>query len=262
MPVAERPSGHGTDYVVFMGDVVRWSVKRELQAAGHEADDAVVLDLNAERARLAKEQADKTELENRLARKELLPAAEVAKADEIVFAGLRDRVMAVQSVAPLLCDAALKDGERALRPTLREALASALEDIGSAELAEQRTETHPDALVLEASTPLIEGTSRIAADHEDSDRRIWQLKCPHRRERFAPEDRHPMVPERADGSKDFGAAHTCSRLSCRSARISWPRSRCTPGRPFLRRVTWKRPCARSSMSQRSAQTSLARSPWR
>jgi phage terminase Nu1 subunit (DNA packaging protein) len=135
MPVAERPSGRGTDYVVFMGDVVRWSVKRELQAAGHEADDAVVLDLNAERARLAKEQADKTELENRLARKELLPAAEVAKADEIVFAGLRNRVMAVQSVAPLLCDAALKDGERAVRPILREALASALEDVGSAQLS-------------------------------------------------------------------------------------------------------------------------------
>jgi hypothetical protein len=42
-------------------------------------------------------------------------------------------VMTVQSVAPLLCDAALKDGERAVRPILREALASALEDIGSAE---------------------------------------------------------------------------------------------------------------------------------
>jgi phage terminase Nu1 subunit (DNA packaging protein) len=135
MPVAERPSGRGTDYVVFMGDVIRWIVEQELRAAGHEPDEHVKLDLNAERARLAKEQADKTELENRLARKELLPAAEVAKADEIVFAGLRDRVMAVQSVAPLLCDAALKDGERAVRPILREALTSALEDIGSAEVA-------------------------------------------------------------------------------------------------------------------------------
>jgi phage terminase Nu1 subunit (DNA packaging protein) len=36
MPVAERPSGRGTDYVVFMGDVIRWLVKQELQAAGHE----------------------------------------------------------------------------------------------------------------------------------------------------------------------------------------------------------------------------------
>ena len=136
MPVAEHPNGRHTDYVVFMGDVIRWIVEQELRAAGHEPDEHVKLDLNAERARLAKEQADKTELENQLARKELLPAAEVAKADEVIFAGLRDRVMAVQSVAPLLCDAALKDGERALRPILREALASALEDIGSAQLAE------------------------------------------------------------------------------------------------------------------------------
>jgi phage terminase large subunit GpA-like protein len=116
--------------------------------------------------------------------------------------------------------------------------ASAGEEGDPLELAEQRTETYPDALVLETSTPLIEGLSRIAADYEDSERRIGQLNRPHCRERFAPEDRHLVVPERADGSKDFGAAHTCSRLSCRSARISWPRSRCTLGRPFLRRVTW------------------------
>jgi phage terminase Nu1 subunit (DNA packaging protein) len=119
-----------------MADVIRWLVEQALRAAGQEPSEVVKLDLNAERARLAKEQADKTELENQLARKELLPAAEVAKADEVIFAGLRDRVMAVQSVAPLLCDAALKDGERAVRPILREALTSALEDIGSAQLAE------------------------------------------------------------------------------------------------------------------------------
>jgi phage terminase Nu1 subunit (DNA packaging protein) len=98
MPVAERPSGRGTDWVVFMGDVVGWEIERALKAAGHEPGEKVALDLNAERARLAKEQADKTELENQLARKELLRAEDVAKADEIVFAGLRDRIMAVQSV--------------------------------------------------------------------------------------------------------------------------------------------------------------------
>jgi phage terminase Nu1 subunit (DNA packaging protein) len=112
MPVAERPSGRGTDYVVFMGDVVRWSVKRELQAAGHEADDAVVLDLNAERARLAKEQADKTELENKLARGELVRAEDVLKGDEVIYAGLRDRIMAVQSVATVMAELATK-GDRA-----------------------------------------------------------------------------------------------------------------------------------------------------
>jgi phage terminase Nu1 subunit (DNA packaging protein) len=98
MPVAERPSGRGTDYVVFMGDVIRWLVEQALRAAGQEPSEVVKLDLNAERARLAKEQADKTELGNQLARKELLRAEDVAKADGIVFAGLRDRIVAVQSV--------------------------------------------------------------------------------------------------------------------------------------------------------------------
>jgi phage terminase large subunit GpA-like protein len=85
--------------------------------------------------------------------------------------------------------------------------ASAGEEGDPLELAEQRTETYPDALVLEASTPLIEGTSRIAADYEDSDQRIWQLKCPHCKEHFAPEGRHVVAPERADGSKDYAATH-------------------------------------------------------
>jgi phage terminase Nu1 subunit (DNA packaging protein) len=96
MPVAERPSGRGTDYVVFMGDVIRWIVEQELQEAGIEPS-ARKLDLNEERARLAKEQADKTQLENKLARGELLRAEDVLKADEVVFSGLRDRVMQVQS---------------------------------------------------------------------------------------------------------------------------------------------------------------------
>jgi phage terminase Nu1 subunit (DNA packaging protein) len=106
MPVAERPSGRGTDWIVFMGDVIRWIVEQELKAAGLEP--VKKLDLNEERARLAKEQADKTELENKLSRGELLRAEDVLKAEELVFTALRDRIMAVQSVAPLLHDAALK----------------------------------------------------------------------------------------------------------------------------------------------------------
>jgi hypothetical protein len=38
MPVAERPTSQGSDYIVFMGDVIRWLVKQELQAAGHETE--------------------------------------------------------------------------------------------------------------------------------------------------------------------------------------------------------------------------------
>jgi phage terminase Nu1 subunit (DNA packaging protein) len=135
MPVAEHPTVRGTDYVVFMGDVIRWIVETEVRAQGFEPVQK--LDLNAERARLAKEQADKLDLENKLARGELARVSDMLKADEVIFSGLRDRIMAVQSVVPLLHDAALKDGERAMRPILRDALVSALEDVGSAELVEQ-----------------------------------------------------------------------------------------------------------------------------
>jgi phage terminase Nu1 subunit (DNA packaging protein) len=136
MPVAERPTSRQTDYVVFMGDVIRWIVEQELRAAGHEPDEHVKLDLNAERARLAKAQADKTEMENAVARGELLPAAEVAKADEVVFTALRDRVMQVESVSAVVCDLAVAGKPGEARALLRSALRDALEDVGSAELVE------------------------------------------------------------------------------------------------------------------------------
>jgi phage terminase Nu1 subunit (DNA packaging protein) len=133
MPVAEHPNGRHTDYVVFMGDVIRWIVEQELKAAGLEP--VKKLDLNEERARLAKEQADKAELENRLARGELIHAADVLKTNEVFYAGIRDRVTAVTSVAPLLYDAAVGDeGLPKVRDTLRQALVDALEEVGSAEV--------------------------------------------------------------------------------------------------------------------------------
>jgi hypothetical protein len=92
-------------------------------------------DYNRERTRLAKAQADKTEMENAVARRELLPAEDVAAADEIIFAGLRDRVLQVASVAPLLHDAAVSEaGLPKVRELLRQALVDALEDVGTAEL--------------------------------------------------------------------------------------------------------------------------------
>jgi phage terminase Nu1 subunit (DNA packaging protein) len=138
MPVVDRPSGRGTDWVVFMGDAVEWEVECALKAAGHEPSEVVKLDLNAERARLAKEQADKTALDNALARGELVRASVVTRIYETVFAALRDRVMAVRSKAPILRDAALKDGVAGVRAILDSELAEALNDVGSIELVEKR----------------------------------------------------------------------------------------------------------------------------
>jgi hypothetical protein len=58
----------------------------------------------------------------------------VAKADAIIFAALRDRVMHVSSVTPLLCDLAQKGEQAEARAVLRQALRDALEEVGTAEL--------------------------------------------------------------------------------------------------------------------------------
>jgi phage terminase Nu1 subunit (DNA packaging protein) len=76
MPVEGRPTSRGGDYVVQTGDVHRWPVKRAVERAGGDVGDD--LDLNAERARLAREQADGQAIKNAVARGELLPAEEVA----------------------------------------------------------------------------------------------------------------------------------------------------------------------------------------
>jgi hypothetical protein len=94
------------------------------------------LDYNRERTRLAREQADKLALENAVARGELLPAAEVAKADEVVFTALRDRVPHVESVTPVMCDLAVVGKPGEARQVLRQALRDALEDVGSSILVE------------------------------------------------------------------------------------------------------------------------------
>jgi phage terminase Nu1 subunit (DNA packaging protein) len=70
LPVVSRPESRGGHWVFNTAQVFHWMANRHV---GGE----VKLDLNAERARLAKEQADAQELKNRVSRGELLPASEV-----------------------------------------------------------------------------------------------------------------------------------------------------------------------------------------
>ena len=87
-----------------------------------------------ERARLVKAQADKQEIENAVSRGELLRADEVRKTEEVIFIALRDRVMAVQSVATVMSDLAVAGKPGEARALLRQALRDALEEVGTAEL--------------------------------------------------------------------------------------------------------------------------------
>ena len=72
-------------------------------AAGRMSADGEGLDLTAERARLAKEQADKLEMENAASRGELLPRGDVVSALQAVFARCRARLLSLPTkLAPLI----------------------------------------------------------------------------------------------------------------------------------------------------------------
>lgn len=67
------------------------------EIAAGRGGEAGVLDLTAERARLAKEQADAQAIKNATLRGELLPAADVERRWREVLAGVRSRMLAVPS---------------------------------------------------------------------------------------------------------------------------------------------------------------------
>jgi phage terminase Nu1 subunit (DNA packaging protein) len=128
-------NGRGSEIRIPLGSALSWLAGFVLDARD-EPGGGSSPELTRERARLAKEQADKVALENAVARGELLPAAEVAKVDEVVFTALRDRVLQVESTATVLCDLAVAGKPGEARALLRQAPRDALEDLGSAELVQ------------------------------------------------------------------------------------------------------------------------------
>jgi hypothetical protein len=100
------------------GGVALYAVIRagvEVLAAGGGVDG---LDLNAERARLAKEQADAQEMKNALARGEMIPRPDVVAGMQIAFANARARLLSLPSkAAPLVLGL---DSPAAVRDTLTE----------------------------------------------------------------------------------------------------------------------------------------------
>jgi phage terminase Nu1 subunit (DNA packaging protein) len=75
-PVVERPTTKGGEWRFDTAQVFAWRADMVRQMMG----DGRPIDLNAERARLAKEQADGQSLKNSVARGELLPAENVENA--------------------------------------------------------------------------------------------------------------------------------------------------------------------------------------
>ncbi len=74
------------------GKTKRWFMKTVIAAMYLSGDD---LDLTEERARLAKEQADKTEMENAVRRRDVLERGEVDQAVISEFARVRAHLLAI-----------------------------------------------------------------------------------------------------------------------------------------------------------------------
>jgi phage terminase Nu1 subunit (DNA packaging protein) len=154
MPVAERPAKQGQDYIVFMGDVIRWLVEREVRSAGVEPIQA--LDLSAERARLAREQADGQAMKNQVARGELLPADEVVAGWQAAIGRSRALMLGMPiTVAPqlvLLARQHAEDAEapeRAAREAMTRSLDHALDELVNTMVDEDDDEGGEEPLAVE-----------------------------------------------------------------------------------------------------------------
>lgn len=118
MPLVSRPDDKGGEYLIDTAEAIRWLINRASGGSGEE------IDFNVERARLTKEQADKTAMENQRLRRELLPADEVTYAVTSAFAAVKSRIRAIPpKLAPrLLSKANAAEIEATLAAVIDEAL--------------------------------------------------------------------------------------------------------------------------------------------
>jgi terminase small subunit / prophage DNA-packing protein len=93
-PFIEK-GANGKAWVFDTAQIIAWLEEKSRGVVG-EAD---ALDKNAEQARLAKEQADKLAMENAERRGELLDQKRIGKAIEIVFVGVRSKVLSIPTKA-------------------------------------------------------------------------------------------------------------------------------------------------------------------
>lgn len=95
---------------------------------------------------------------------------------------------------------------------------SAGEEGDPLELADQRTIMYGSfAKRIKISTPLLQATSRILRAYEETDRRVWEVRCPDCGAYFQPAWRHVVWEKHADGHPVEGTA----RMTCDSCGAIW-----------------------------------------
>lgn len=111
----------GLEPIAQDGKTVWFSAREALPRIYQEG----ALDLSAERARLAKEQADAQELKNAQARRELVPAGETEELIIGLFSAVRARLLAVPTKAAQAAHAAtsLSEAKAAIEAEITDALA-------------------------------------------------------------------------------------------------------------------------------------------
>jgi phage terminase Nu1 subunit (DNA packaging protein) len=93
--------GHPDEYDT--GEVIRWMIARE---TGAKDEDGNVINFDAERARLTKEQADKTAMQNEVMRGNLLDGRAVAEHWGTVIVNAKTRLLSIPTkAAPMLLGA-------------------------------------------------------------------------------------------------------------------------------------------------------------
>ena len=161
MPVAER-GGRGRESRYSVPAVIAWRVESELQrlartapAAGDGgAAPASAINLGIERAKLARVQTRKAELEVRKREGELLEAADVARMIALVVLAIRSKLLALPQVMAerLVAAAAGAHPAAAIETELAGEVRDVLRELASWKLAEEGPAPLPgaDAIPAEA----------------------------------------------------------------------------------------------------------------
>jgi phage terminase Nu1 subunit (DNA packaging protein) len=128
LPVAERgKAGRPSKYA--LPAVVPWYIARELERVHTQAGR---LDLDDERARLARMQAKRAELDVRQREGELIAVAEVATVWADLLGAVRSRLLALPSGSAMALASAARDGgPRAVEAGLRDRITGALRDLAA-----------------------------------------------------------------------------------------------------------------------------------
>lgn len=147
MPAQKAGAGRGAGWAVDTIPVHKWLVQRELRLAAASAEGSVsdpasavdnagpapsnVVDLNTERAKLAREQRVGHELKNAVARGELIPAPDVLEGWQAAIARARSLLLGIPAAAAEEISILAREGPAAVRERLADMIHAALSELAN-----------------------------------------------------------------------------------------------------------------------------------